>query len=184
MAASRWFAEDGLRLRVSSSHVVKAVMRPIDDLEADLGQLHLPCLGEVGQQRVDRRLVGADGVRAEPARAGRWTVSQLRTRVKNSSAAMGRLRQDGLDAGVGQCAQVGVKVGGEVEVVPGVLGVGVPQVQAQIRDERFGVLPGAGTGVDDLDDVGVAQIVGPAAATLGRPRRLGRRRSTVRGTSR
>ena len=26
MAASRWFAEDGLRLRVSSSHVVKAVM--------------------------------------------------------------------------------------------------------------------------------------------------------------
>ena len=80
---------------------------------------------------------------------------------------MGRRRLDGLDAGVGQCAQVGVKVGGEVEVVPGVLGVGVPQVQAQVRDERFGVLPGAGPRVDDLDDVGVAQIVGPWRGSWG-----------------
>jgi len=45
---------------------------------------------------------------------GRWTVSQLRTRVKNSSAAMGRLGQDGLDADVGQCEQLGVKVGDRV----------------------------------------------------------------------
>ena len=98
----------------------------VDGIEADRSQLQTAGVAQVAEQFVQSGLVGADGVRAEPAGSGRYTVSQARTKPKKSSDAMTRLRQDRLDAAVGEGAQVGVEVGGEMEVVPGVLGVGVP----------------------------------------------------------
>ena len=88
-------------------------------------------------------------------------ISHLRTSRTNSSEVMGCLRKCAFDIGVGEPAQVGVKIGGEVEVVPGVFSVAVPQMQAQVGDEGFRIAAGEDPPVDVLDHVGVAQVVEP-----------------------
>ena len=45
---------------------------------------------------------------------GRCTVSQVRTRRKNSSDFMGCLRKSGFDISVGEPTQVGMEIGGKV----------------------------------------------------------------------
>ncbi len=48
-----------------------------------------------------------------------------------------------------------------MEVVPSVLGVAVPQMQAQVHHQRLRVVTGLGRSIDDLHDVGVPQVVDP-----------------------